>query len=159
MNVREENWHILKTSVNMLPQLSVGEIILRVVQIVGIALDHVFASNEIVHELVNFYEVHPVFVDVNVATICVVGWTNEDTHNSIKCLVTDNIDLVSERFVVQTLLSCADVPVVTLVLFVVDIHGLLDLGIEVFEVSYQAVDDDVFNLDSGDSDVIIVVFS
>lgn len=133
----------------MLPQLGVGEIIFRVVQIVGIALHHVLASNEIVHELVNFYEVHPVFVGVNVATVCVVAWTNEYTHNCIKCLVTDNIDLVSERLVVQTLLSCADVPVVFLVLFVVDIHGLLDLGVEVVEVSYQAVDNDVLDLDSG----------
>lgn len=45
-----------------------------------------------------------------------------------------------------------------MVLFVVDIDCLLDLGIEVFEVSYQAVDYDVFNLDSGESNVIIVVF-
>lgn len=85
---------------NFFPQLIVSEIIFRVVQIVGIAFDHVFARNEIVLELVNFYEVHPVFVDVNVATVCVVGWANKDSHNSIKCLVTDNIDLVSEGFVV-----------------------------------------------------------
>ena len=109
-----------------------------------VTFDDVLACLQLVFESVEFDKVYAVFIDLDVTSVFVVFGTDEHTYNGLGWFFADYVDLVSERFVVKTILASNHLEVVVFVFLFVYVNGVSEINIVLFEVGYETVDFDAF---------------
>ena len=129
---------------NLLVQLLVtSTIILEEVVLVRVTFDHVFASLQLVLEVLELDEVKTVLADVEVPSVLIVLRSKVHPHDSFLFLLGLNVDLVGERFVVETLLTNSDLYFIVFVFLRSDEHSVAHIGVEVVEVGDKTVELDI----------------
>lgn len=106
--------------------------------------------------LVKFHEVNPVLRHVQFMAVRVVFRSKEDANHGLGVLVAVDGDVVSEGLVVQTVLADLDVQVLCL-LVGCDWKSVGDFGVKVVEESGQLVNDNGFDLDTWEDELVVGV--
>uniref|UniRef100_A0A1B0D917 Hemocyanin middle domain-containing protein n=1 Tax=Phlebotomus papatasi TaxID=29031 RepID=A0A1B0D917_PHLPP len=147
-----------------------GAVLYELAEVHGVTDDDVLSNNEIVWEDIQEDEVLTVLIDVVHNTELINLGAKVDTNHRLDSLVRLHGQFDSEGQVVETGLASLDDKVLTLIvshlsellhfrhghLLIVDlnINGVGDVSIELVEVSYELVNLDILNLDTGEVDLI-----
>lgn len=133
-------------TVQLLERASVGNV---TVYFTRVTFNCVVSSLERVSKLVKLDKVYSILVDVDGTAVFVVFGTQVNPYESLTALFSVHSNSVVERFVVQPLLTSADLEVVAVVFLLVfllgNVDGVANIRVEVVEVSHQPVELDVLD--------------